>query len=47
MGAEHGSIAFEFAEIFKGGVEAVLQGVLEILGVFCVVKRGEFVVDRW
>jgi hypothetical protein len=47
MGAEHGSSAAKFAEIFKGGVEAVLQGGFEILGVFWMVKRGEFVVDRW
>jgi hypothetical protein len=47
MGAEHGSSAAEFAEVFKGRVEAVLQGVFEILGVFWMVKRGEFVVDSW
>ena len=47
MGAEHGSSAAEFAEISKGGVDAVLQEAFEILGVFWMVKRGEFVVDLW
>ena len=47
MGAEHGSSAAEFAEVFKGRVEAIFTGGFADLGVFCVVNRGEFVVDSW
>jgi hypothetical protein len=47
LGAEHGSSVAEFAEIFEGRVEAVLQGVFDFSGVFWLVNRGEFVVDSW
>jgi len=29
------------------GKRVILQGILEILGVFWLVNRGEFVVDAW
>jgi hypothetical protein len=30
-----------------GGKRVILLGIFEIFGVFCVVNRGEFVVDSW
>jgi hypothetical protein len=29
------------------GKRVILQGILEILGIFRLVNRGEFVVDAW
>jgi hypothetical protein len=54
VGSEHGSFSVRLAEVFEGGViflwcggGVVLQGVFEILSVFCVVNRGEVVVGLW
>jgi hypothetical protein len=54
VGSEYGSFSVRLAEVFEGGVIFLwcgggwfFAGGFEVLGVFCVVNRGEVVVGLW